>query len=199
MHRRQTTYFHVSAISFLLCYCTVSYAEDAVLKTGTQQDKWKQSTTMPSVIVAKVGTDGDSIDILEPVNELREEVVQYTVQVPVVQDGKTSYTTETRTRTVGKFELKKDGGSVKTVRRNIKFDRLSAFTVNGTKLSPSELANRLRMPLHVLFGHKPDEFAKAVLKDDLIVIIDNSFNVSPPTPPQLPAPAPTPARSGSKP
>jgi len=131
---------------------------------------------MPKVVVARVSSDRSSLDILEPVQTYVTHEVPYTVTVPITKDGQTTYTTESRLRTV-------QACTTKMERRSIPIERISAFNVNGTQLTLSDLNARLKNPIHVLFGNKPDEYAKTVLKEDLVVIVDNA--------PPAPTPDPT--------
>ena len=167
MHRAKPIRLTFCALCFLVNVGTIVDAQDANSKIQPKQDKWKQTSPMPKVVVARIGSDNNSVDILEPVCEIVDEVVTYTVQIPFVQeDGKTANRTETRQRTV-KISV------TKTEKRNIKIDRLLAYDIDGKSLPVSELPVRLKAPIHVLFGNKPDEYAKSVLRDDLTVTVEN--------------------------
>ncbi len=151
----------------MLSACSMAFAQETDPTSQSVESKWLPLRAMPVVVVAKVNADSEVVDILHPVEEYGVETVEYTVQVPVIANGKTTYRAESRTRTIPRTYMKLE-------QRQIPLTAEIAFEIGGQKISTDDLKKRLKEPTHVFFGEMPDKYAKSVLKDDLIVIVDKS-------------------------
>jgi hypothetical protein len=170
--KRLSTVLKRNPISFsiLALIATASFGtlpSSVFAQAQKTEDPWNQSRATPSIVVAKLSADRKAIDLLVPKINFVTESVPYTVQVPVEKDGVTTTVTETRTRTVQK-------SVVTTERRQIAIETITAHRMTGEKLTDQEIAEKLKSATHVLFGILPDAFARAVFKQDLVVLIESA-------------------------
>jgi hypothetical protein len=142
----------------------VLFAQDAPVKTLSQ---WQLTERMPMICVAQVNSKSQpqTLSVLLPCPEYKTQEQTYTVNVPIKnEDGTTRNTTETRVR-----QVQVEAFSME--RREIPLNEIEILDLEGNKLSEKTWISRLNKPKHVLYGQTPDLYTRAVLKDDLLILM----------------------------
>ncbi len=163
--------FPLIVLAMVCGIAPIALAQQGANAGSSASNPWKPTRKMPEIVVAKISTDGTSIDLLVPktVCDIEDVEQLYTVTVPVEVDGKQKLTTETRSKTVRIQRCK-----IETERKKLMLDDAKFYALDGTEFSIEQIGSQLKKPQHVLFGQLPDEYAKSVLRHDLICIVENA-------------------------
>ncbi len=56
-------------------------------------------------------------------------------------------------------------------RREVPLAHVEVYDLDGNKLSAETIFERFAKPIHVLYGQSPDLYSRAVLRDDLLILM----------------------------
>jgi hypothetical protein len=155
--------FVSSVLLLQFLFLPALFAQDAQVKTPSQ---WQSTEQMPIICVAQVNSKSQpqTLSVLLPIPEYKIQQQSYTISVPDKnEDGTTRYRTETRERQVQVLVFSME-------RHEIPLNEIEIHDLEGNKLSEQSLIARLNKPKHLLYGQTPDLYARAVLKDDVLIL-----------------------------